>query len=131
MLALKTVAVWSAILVCAVANGALREAVLIPHLGKAAGLVLSGLLLSGLILVVAYAALPWLRARRRQLPGIGLAWLALTLGFELSFDLLRGTPWPAILESYTFKDGNIWPVVLLVTATAPYIAGRLRGTPQG
>jgi len=31
-----------------------------------------------------------------------------------------------LLEAYTFKDGNIWPIVLLVTLVAPLLAVRLR-----
>jgi len=118
---------WLAILVLAVANGALREAVLIPRLGSAPGLILSGVLLSGLVLLVAYLGLPWLRARGRALIAIGLGWLLATLIFEFSFGLLRGKPLGEILAAYTFKGGNIWPVVLLVVAAAPWIAGKLRG----
>lgn len=130
MLTVKALAVWLAILVCAVANGTLREAILIPHLGETLGLLLSGLLLSALILAITYFALPWLGVTRlSQLIGLGLAWLALTLVFELSFGRLQGKTWPVLLEAYTFKGGNIWPVVLLITAAAPYIAGRLRGVP--
>ena len=130
MLIVKALAIWLAILVCAVANGTLREAILIPHLGKTIGLLLSGLLLSALILAITYFALPWLGVTRlSQLIGIGLGWLALTLVFEISFGRFQGKTWPALLEAYTFKDGNIWPVVLLITAAAPYIAGRLRGMP--
>lgn len=125
--ALKSLVVWAAILVLAILNGALREAVLIPSLGTATGLVLSGLLLSALIIAVSYAALPWLNTRRfAQLLAIGLGWVALTLVFEFSFGLWQGKSWPALLEAYTFKGGNIWPVVLLVTALAPYIAAKLR-----
>lgn len=126
-IAAKALGVWTSILVLAVANGALREAILIPRLGKAAGLVLSGLLLSGLILVVAYLSLPWLSARGlHELLAVGLGWLFLTLAFEFSFDLLRGKPLGEILEAYTFKDGNIWPVVLLAIALAPWVAAKLR-----
>lgn len=128
MLPIKAFAVWFAILACAVANGALREAFLIPELGKTSGLLLSGLLLSALILVVAYLAVPWLNVSRcSQLIGVGSGWLALTLAFEFTFGRLQGKSWVSLLEAYTFKDGNIWPVVLLITAAAPYIAGQLRG----
>lgn len=124
----KALAVWLAILVCAIANGTLREAILIPHLGNAIGLSLSGLLLSTLILAITYFALPWLGSTRRlQLIGIGVGWLALTLVFEMSFGRLQGKSWSALLGAYTFRDGNIWPFVLLITAAAPYVAGRLRG----
>ncbi|QIL69112.1 hypothetical protein G7048_01105 [Diaphorobacter sp. HDW4B] len=124
----KALAVWLVILVCAVANGALREGALIPHLGRAPGLILSGVLLSALILSLTFLALPWLRAPRpAQLIGLGVFWLALTLVFEFSFGRFQGKSWATILEAYTFKDGNIWPVVLLVTAAAPYVAARFRG----
>ncbi|MFO7816659.1 MAG: hypothetical protein R6V39_03115 [Desulfovibrionales bacterium] len=127
-IALKALAVWTGILMLAVFNGALREAVLIPKLGTAAGFVLSGLLLSVLILAVAYLSLPWLGARRFiELLGIGLGWLALTLVFEFSFGLWQGKSWQVMFEAYTFKGGNIWPVVLVVTAFAPYLAAKLRG----
>lgn len=125
---LKSLVVWAGILVLTMLNGALREAVLIPKLGTATGLVLSGLLLSALIIAVSYAALPWLDTRQLvQLLAVGLGWFALTLVFEFSFGLWQGTSWPALLEAYTFKDGNIWSLVLLITAFAPYIAAELRG----
>jgi hypothetical protein len=127
-IALKALAIWAGILVLAVLNGGLREAILIPKLGTAPGLVLSGVLLSALILVVAYFSLPWIGARRpAELVGIGLGWVALTLVFEFSFGLWQGKSWQVMLEAYTFKGGNIWPAVLLVTALAPYLAAKLRG----
>lgn len=127
-IALKALAVWAGILMLAVINGALREAVLVPKLGTPAGLVSSGLFLSALIIAVAYLSLPWLDARRFvELVAIGLGWLALTLVFEFSFGLLQGKSWQVMFEAYTFKGGNIWPVVLVVTALAPYLAAKLRG----
>jgi hypothetical protein len=127
-LAAKALLIWVAILLLAMLNGILREAVFIPQLGRAPGLILSGLLLSVLILLVAYCSLPWLATRQPgQLVAIGLGWLGLTLIFEFAFGLLQGTSLPVLLDAYTFKGGNIWPVVLLVTACAPYLAAKLRG----
>jgi hypothetical protein len=124
----KTLAVWLGILILAVANGMFREAVLIPTLGKTPALILSGTLLSLVILAAAYLSLPWLAVRSpSQLLLIGLGWLVLTLIFEFSFGLLRGVPLTEMLAAYTFRGGNIWPVVLLVTAAAPWLAARLRG----
>ena len=127
--AVKTFATWLGILVLAVANGMLREAMLIPVLGKPPGLILSGVLLSGLILLVAYFVLPWFgRTSIASYATIGLGWLCLTLAFEFAFGyLIQGKPWSQLLEAYTFKDGNIWPVVLLITAIAPYTAARIKG----
>lgn len=124
----RALTIWSGILVLAVFNGALREYILIPKLGTTAGNVISGVFLSALILFVGYISLPWIGARRpAELLGIGLGWVALTLVFEFSFGLWRGKPWRSMLEAYLFREGNIWPVVLAVTALAPYLAARLRG----
>ena len=127
-MSVRAFAVWLGILVLAIANGLLREAVLIPALGKPAGLLLSGALLSGAILVVAYFALPWFgRASVASYAAIGLGWLCLTLVFEFSFGhLIQGKSWSQLLEAYTFKDGNIWSLVLLVTVVAPYAAAKIR-----
>ncbi|GAB1382285.1 hypothetical protein MASR1M50_06040 [Burkholderiales bacterium] len=123
----RALAVWGLILLCAIANGVLREALLIPRLSARPGLLLSGLLLSGLILLLSWWLLPWigLRGRRAQLL-TGLGWLALTLGFEFSFGLLRGRTLDEILAAYRFEGGNLWPLVLLVTACAPWLVGWLR-----
>lgn len=126
-IALKALGIWAGILVLAVANGALRQSVLIPAFGSPVSFVLSGLLLSALIIGVAYLSLPWLQiSRRLQLWFVGVGWLVLTLAFEFSFGLWQGKSWPVLIEPYTFKDFNIWPVVLVVTVFAPYIAAKLR-----
>jgi hypothetical protein len=127
-LGVKALALWLAIALAAVLNGVLREAVLIPALGAAPGLALSGVLLCAIILLMTFAALPWLGARRRsQLIGIGLAWCALTLAFEFLVARLQGRSWTAMLEAYSFREGNLWPLVLLVTLAAPILAARWRG----
>lgn len=132
VLVAKALAIWLVILCSAVANGALREGLLIPQLGKTPGLVLSGLLLSAFILAITLWALPWLGVNRlSQVIGVGLAWLMLTVAFECSFGRYQGKSWPAILAAYTFKDGNLWPMVLLFTAASPYIAARIRGLVGG
>lgn len=126
--ALKAVTVWAGIAVLAVADGALREAVLMPRLGRSTALVLSGLLLAALILAVAWLALPWLQIRGTwPLALVGLLWLVLTLGFELGFGRWQGKSWSVLLEAYRFRGGNLWPIVLAVTALAPYLAATLRG----
>lgn len=133
-LLIKSVAIWVAILVLAMLNGLLREFVLIPVLGKAAGLVSSGLLLGGLVFATTYLCIPLLGSHP---PGtfiaIGVGWLLLTLAFEFSFGLLRGKPMAEILSAYAFRDGNLWSLVLIVTTLAPWMAARLRGftTPLG
>jgi hypothetical protein len=128
MLVLKAFGIWLLILGCAFLNGALREVVLIPKLGNPAALILSGVLLSACILVVSLLFAP--RLGNLQVSHywyIGLLWLLLTLSFEIGFGLLRQQSWSTILEAYTFKNGNIWPLVLAVTFLSPLVAGKLQG----
>lgn len=126
--ALKALVIWVGILVIAVANGVLRESVFVPEFGTSAAFVLSGLLLSVLIVGVAYCSLPWLNVSSpRVLFTVGVGWFVLTLAFEFSFGLWQGKSLFDLLDAYTFKGGNIWPVVLTITVFAPYIAAKLRG----
>jgi len=129
MLALKASAVWLLILVCAVINGAFREGFLLPHFGLAIAFVFSGLLLSLCIVVVAVLLVPWfgqLDASHYFL--IGTFWVGLTLIFEFGFGrLAQQKTWTQLLDAYTFRDGNLWPLVVLVIAFAPWLAARLRG----
>lgn len=121
MLMLKSLLAWLIILVLAIANGAVREGVLIPALGKHSGLALSGILLSALVMLVAYI---FVRFRKgiaaSQGLFIGIFWFCLTLAFEFTFGrLIQHKSWGELLEAYTFKDGNLWSVVLVVTLLAP------------
>lgn len=78
-------------------------------------------------LAITILTLPWRGAdRRAQLFAIGFAWLALALAFEISFGRLQGQSWPVILQAYAFRNGNVWPLVLLATLSAPYLAMHLR-----
>mgnify|MGYP005838798913 CR=1 FL=1 len=62
---------------------------------------------------------------------IGACWLALTLLFEFGFGaLVAGMSRQELLSAYTFQEGNIWPLVLLVIFIAPRLAGHLKGRAQ-
>lgn len=129
MLTLKATAVWLLILACAVLNGGLREALLVPALGKPMALVLSGALLAIVILAVSLLLVPRMgKLAAPQCLYVGLLWLCLTLAFEFGFGrLVQHQSWQRLLEAYTFKDGNVWPVVLVVVFLAPLLAVRARG----
>lgn len=123
---LKAFAIWIMILVLAVLNGGLREMVFKPLLGTSASLVLSGLLLSGFIFGITYLLSSWLGGQSsRELIIVGLGWAVLTIVFEFVFGLSQGQSWQELLAAYTFKEGNLWSVVLVVTALSPWLAARL------
>jgi hypothetical protein len=121
---LKAIGIWALILVCAVANGALREAVLIPRFGLRASLLVSGLLLCTCVVVISFMLVPRLgEPRLLARAGIGVLWLAMTLAFEFGFGrLVEHRSWESLFEAYRFKDGNPWPLVLLVTLVSPVLA---------
>ena len=128
-LLLKAVIAWLLILSLAIANGALRETVLIPSFGKAAGLVLSGVLLCLVILLVAYGFVRFLRVVSvSQGLIIGFFWVLLTLAFEFGFGrYVQHKPWSELWDAYTFSEGNIWPVVLLAILVTPSLTVWLQG----
>jgi hypothetical protein len=119
---------WAAILVLAIANGILRDTLLVAAMGPFAALVTSGIVLSLVIVVVAYIAVPGLGSLEgSQYWLVGVAWLALTLVFELGLGLLVQQQSPSqLLRAYTFEGGNLWPVVLVVTLVSPRLAAFLR-----
>jgi hypothetical protein len=54
--------------------------------------------------------------------------VVLVLAFEfLAGHYLFGTPWSELLADYNVMRGRIWPLVLVTTFVAPYLAGRMRG----
>jgi hypothetical protein len=125
----KAGALWFAVLILAMLNGALREKALVPAMGPFGAYVASGIILSACIFAVAFVAAPWygpLRSAYWRL--VGLYWLLLTLLFEFGFGrFVQHKPWAELLQAYTFKGGNLWPLVLAATLAAPWLAARWRG----
>ncbi|MBA3948992.1 MAG: hypothetical protein H0X44_03500 [Acidobacteria bacterium] len=128
LMAGRAIVVWAGIAVLAIANGAFRDAVLLPRLGETAARSISTLLLAAAILVVAAMTIGWI-STRPQLDAwrIGALWLALTVAFEfLAGHYLFRVPWHRILADYNILNGRIWIVVLIVTLLAP-VAAAFRG----
>ena len=125
---LRASAIWLAILILAIANGALRESIISPRAGPHTGHVLSTILLCGLIVAVAWLAIPWIApGTRSRALAIGGWWLILTLAFEfLAGHYLFGDPWQKLLADYSIARGRIWLFVPIVTLFAPLWAQYLR-----
>ena len=119
---------WLALLVFAILNGALRQALLIPRIGERAAHVVSTLLLSAIILGVAWASLPWMGpTSARDAWMVGALWLGLTVAFEfLGGHYLFGDPWERLLAAYNVAQGQVWILVLLATLLAPVLAYAMR-----
>jgi hypothetical protein len=120
-------AAWAGLALLGVANGAARELTYQPYVGEHAGHQLSTVTL--LLLVAGYT---WLLQRRwplltaRDALAVGVTWVGLTLAFEVGFGhYVAGTSWSALLADYDLRAGNLWLLVPLATALAPWAARRL------
>lgn len=125
---LRAFVAWLLILGLAIVNGVLREAVLVAALGATPGLALSGVILMACVLGVALLLVARLGpVSKRTLLAIGIFWLALTLGFEFGFGrAVAHKSWAQLLDAYALRDGNLWPLVLLVVVVAPLFADWLQ-----
>jgi hypothetical protein len=91
----------------AVANGASREAWLVPRLGEHRGPQTSTVLL--IVLLSAYIAAVmklWPARSSRQAIAIGALWLVLTLAFEFMLGrFVSGLSWREMLAEYDLASG--------------------------
>jgi hypothetical protein len=122
----RAAAIWLALLVLAVANGAFRQAALDPGLGPMRAHPVSTLLLCVVILAVTALTIRWIGPKTAgQAWTIGIAWVTATLAFELlGGHYLFGRPWNALLADYALTAGRIWPLVLVTILVAPVWAER-------
>lgn len=128
MFFLRGLAAWVLILVFAIANGVVREKLLLPLLGVPLAPLASGLILIAAIVAITYLLARWLdlSSLTRRL-SLGLMWLTMTFAFETSYGVVAEQKSCAdLLDAYTFQSGNIWPVVLFITVAAPFVAAALR-----
>jgi hypothetical protein len=128
---IRILLLWAAIIPLAIANGMLRDAVLVRSFGQSRARTVSGLILSAVILAWTILTIPWIPLSG-PLPyaGVGLLWLALTVAFEFLFGrLVAKKSWQELLRAYRFEGGDIWPVVLIVVAVSPVTAATLRTLP--
>ena len=119
---------WLVILVLAILNGGLRQAVLVPWLGSIAGTALSGVVLIAAIVGVTWTLLRWRGTKDAgQAWRVGAGWFVATLVFEFGFGrLVQGKPWPELSSAYTFENGNLWPLVLIALLVSPWAISRER-----
>ncbi len=126
-------AAWLVILALAVANGGLREALLVPRLGRPLGTALSGVILIAAIFLVTWGLVRWRRpGSAARAWRVGAGWLAATLAFEFGLGrLVQDRTWPELLSAYTFENGNLWPLVLLAVLVAPAACTAAARFPRG
>lgn len=126
---IKSIGIWLVISIAAIINGITREKLLTPLIGSDLSLPLSGITLSGLILVITYFTIPFFGKVK---PGvyflIGLLWIILTLAFEYLFGhYAAGKTWDEIHQVFNILKGNLFIVVLAISAISPWITAKLKG----
>jgi hypothetical protein len=98
-LVVRACAAWLLLLIVAVLNGTLRQALLVPAFGEHTGHLVSTLMLSTLIFVVAWLLSAWLDiVSLREAGLVGGLWIVLTVAFEfLAGHFLFGASWSKLL----------------------------------
>jgi hypothetical protein len=125
---LKAVLVWLALLVIAIANGAIREAFLVSRFGAAIAHGISTATLCVAILLVAFAAVRWIHPHTAVAAlQVGALWVALVLTFEFGFGhFVARKSWAELLADYNLFRGRVWVFVPAVTLISLLVAARAR-----
>jgi hypothetical protein len=119
---------WFGLLIVAMINGGVRDALYKPAVGELAAhqiSTLTGIILFGL--VIWWMTRLWPIASSQRAWTIGLIWLVMTVAFEfLFFHYVAGHSWGELLNNYNIAEGRVWVLVLLWTLIAPYMFWRAR-----
>ena len=125
----KAIGIWLAIVVVAILNGVFREKILTPTVGANISLPLSGILLSAMTFLVTLTFISFIGSFESKVYiFIGIFWVALTLSFEFLFGhYVVGKSWKEIIQVFNILKGDLFIVVLFISAISPWAAAKLRG----
>ena len=107
----------------AIINGTVRTYVYGPYMSELLAHQIS--CATGILLFAAYFWLlnkRWTLTSTKQSLQIGASWLILTILFEFVFGhYVMGHTWAHLLADYNIFAGRLWSLVLIWTATGPYV----------
>jgi hypothetical protein len=119
---------WFGLLIVAMINGGLRDALYKSAVGELAAHQISTL--TGIILfalVIWWMTRLWRIESSQQAWTIGSLWLAMTVCFEFGFfHFVAGKSWGELFEAYNVLAGRVWVFLLIWVLTAPYVFWRAR-----
>jgi hypothetical protein len=120
----RALAIWLLLLILAVLNGAIREALVTPRFGEQGGHIISTAILCAAIIIVAWFSISWIGPKNgREALVVGIVWVALTIAFEfLAGHYAFGNSWERLIADYNVFRGRIWILVLLANLVAPLCA---------
>jgi hypothetical protein len=118
---LRALGIWLLLLIVAVLNGGIREAVLTPWLGTQAGHIESTVILCSAIILVAWFSTSWIGPKNAsEAFVIGIWWVAPTVAFEfLAGYYVFGNSWERLIADYNVFRGRVWLLVLFTNLFAP------------
>lgn len=119
---------WFGIMVLAVINGAVREALYKPYTGELPAHQIATAILFILITIYLYMLISvWPVKSASQAWKIGVLWLVMTLAFESIIGrFVSGSPWSRIFSDYNLLAGRVWVFIPLWMLTGPYVLSRKR-----
>ncbi len=128
---LRYVLAWFALLVVAVANGALRQLTFGRHMSELRAHQLSTLVGSALVGAVVWLVIrAWPPSSSARALLVGLVWLVLTVAFEFFMGLvLAHRTLQEVLRDYDLAAGRVWVLFLIWLTLAPWLFHRLRQAP--
>lgn len=125
-LLLRAVAVWLLFILAETVQGGVRQVLSAPEtefVVRQASVLLGAVVL----FAITWFSLRWMRiASAGGALAVGLAWVGLTLGFEIGLGRLLGLGWSRILADYDVLHGGLMPLGLLAMALTPWLVRRLR-----
>jgi len=125
---LKYTVSWIGMVIIAIMNGVIRDALYGKRLGELTAHQISTftlIVLSGLYLWL--LGLAWKITSPSEALSIGLIWLGLTVAFEFLFGhYVVKHSWTRLLRDYNLLKGRIWILILIWITIAPYVFYTLR-----
>ena len=125
----KAAGIWLVIVIAAIINGVIREKLIVPIIGAELALPFSGILLAALVFLVTLMLVSFIgSSEQKTYIWVGLIWVVFTLSFEFLFGyFIVGKPWQEIMQVFNIQKGNLFIVVLFITAVSPWLAAKVRG----
>ena len=126
---LKATGIWLLIVIAAIINGVLREKLIAPMVGVETALSISGITLSIMIFLFSLMSVSFLGAlETKTYLFVGIFCPLLTLSFEFLFGhYVVGKSWNDIMRVFNIQKGDLFAVVLFVTAISPWVSAKIRG----